>query len=74
MIEEADTSTAKTADLGFAAPEKQKARAFLRERFLRVITGIVGKKIHTIFANTLFILIKLKTFESIFIIFSNTPE
>ncbi|GAB1863505.1 Gem-associated protein 7 [Camponotus japonicus] len=44
MIEEADTSSAKTADLGFAAPEKQKARAFLRERFLRVITGIVGKQ------------------------------
>lgn len=26
----------------FATPEKQEARAFLRERFLRVITGIVG--------------------------------
>ncbi|XP_011707350.1 PREDICTED: gem-associated protein 7-like isoform X1 [Wasmannia auropunctata] len=31
------------ADLTFATPEKQKARAFLRERFLRVITGIIGK-------------------------------
>ncbi|XP_076247240.1 gem-associated protein 7 [Calliopsis andreniformis] len=30
--------------LEFATPEKQEARAFLRERFLRVITGIVGKK------------------------------
>lgn len=28
----------------FATPEKQEARAFLRERFLRVITGIVGMK------------------------------
>lgn len=32
-------------DLPFATPEKQEARAFLRERFLRVITGIVGKKV-----------------------------
>lgn len=30
----------------FATPEKQEARAFLRERFLRVITGIVGMKLH----------------------------
>lgn len=29
----------------FATPEKQEARAFLRERFLRVMTGIVGKKL-----------------------------
>lgn len=28
----------------FADPEKQEARAFLRERFLRAISGIVGKK------------------------------
>ncbi|XP_054268031.1 gem-associated protein 7-like [Macrosteles quadrilineatus] len=27
----------------FATPEKQEARAFLRERFLRVITGITDK-------------------------------
>ncbi|XP_014230235.1 gem-associated protein 7-like [Trichogramma pretiosum] len=26
-----------------AQPAKQEARAFLRERFLRVITGIIGK-------------------------------
>ena len=26
----------------FATAEKQEARAFLRERFLRIITGIVG--------------------------------
>ncbi|XP_014482071.1 PREDICTED: gem-associated protein 7-like [Dinoponera quadriceps] len=32
------------ANLGFASPEKQQARAFLRERFLRVVTGIVGKQ------------------------------
>ncbi|KAK9310638.1 hypothetical protein QLX08_000172 [Tetragonisca angustula] len=28
----------------FATAEKQEARAFLRERFLRIITGIVGKQ------------------------------
>ncbi|XP_011882232.1 PREDICTED: gem-associated protein 7-like [Vollenhovia emeryi] len=39
---EIDSSTNKP-DLPFAAPEKQEARAFLRERFLRVITGIIGK-------------------------------
>lgn len=27
----------------FATKEKQEARAFLRERFLRVITGVVGE-------------------------------
>ncbi|XP_076381935.1 gem-associated protein 7 isoform X2 [Megalopta genalis] len=38
QLDEIDTN------LDFAAPEKQEARAYLRERFLRVITGIVGKK------------------------------
>ncbi|XP_076172539.1 gem-associated protein 7 [Ptiloglossa arizonensis] len=33
-----------STNLDFATPEKQEARAFLRERFLRVITGIVGKQ------------------------------
>ncbi|XP_033224998.1 gem-associated protein 7-like [Belonocnema kinseyi] len=28
----------------FATAEKQVARAFLRERFLRVVTGVVGKQ------------------------------
>ncbi|XP_032662693.1 gem-associated protein 7-like [Odontomachus brunneus] len=37
-------SSANTANLEFATPEKQQARAFLRERFLRVVTGIVGKQ------------------------------
>lgn len=27
----------------FATKEKQEARSLLRERFLRVITGVVGK-------------------------------
>jgi hypothetical protein len=27
---------------GFSSVENQEARAFLRERFLRVVTGIVG--------------------------------
>lgn len=34
---------AKDTTKDFATPEKQEARAFLRERFLRVITGIIGK-------------------------------
>ncbi|XP_029161982.1 gem-associated protein 7-like [Nylanderia fulva] len=48
MIEQAKTdvtSSTKATDLEFAAPDKQKARAFLRERFLRVLTGIVGKQV-----------------------------
>lgn len=53
MTEEADTSSAKTSDLEFATLEKQKARAFLRERFLRVVTGIVGKKIQSIISYNL---------------------
>ncbi|TGZ47586.1 gem-associated protein 7-like isoform X1 [Temnothorax curvispinosus] len=36
-------SSANKPDLPFASAEKQKARAFLRERFLRVVTGIIGK-------------------------------
>jgi len=39
-----DSTVTRPADLEFATLEKQRARAFLRERFLRVITGIVGKK------------------------------
>ncbi|XP_076752851.1 gem-associated protein 7 [Xylocopa sonorina] len=31
-------------NMEFATSEKQEARAFLRERFLRVVTGIVGKQ------------------------------
>lgn len=38
-------SSANKLDLPFATSEKQEARAFLRERFLRVITGIIGKKV-----------------------------
>lgn len=40
QVEEAITHNGET---DFASPEKQEARAFLRERFLRVVTGIVGK-------------------------------
>jgi len=44
MIEQEETdSNASKTDLAFATPEKQETRAFLRERFLRVITGIIGK-------------------------------
>lgn len=45
-------SSTNTTNLEFATPEKQRARTFLRERFLRVVTGIVGKKFHLIFAYT----------------------
>ncbi|EZA61289.1 hypothetical protein DMN91_012618 [Ooceraea biroi] len=39
-----ESPSANSTELEFATLEKQQARAFLRERFLRVITGIVGKK------------------------------
>lgn len=29
----------------FSSVKKQEARAFLRERFLRIITGVIGKKL-----------------------------
>ncbi|XP_058799265.1 gem-associated protein 7-like [Phymastichus coffea] len=38
-----NTTEATNSTNDFASPEKQNARAFLRERFLRVITGIIGK-------------------------------
>lgn len=41
--EQNDESDKKNIELDFSTSEKQEARAFLRERFLRVITGIVGK-------------------------------
>lgn len=40
----ANTADLESAVLDFATPEKQQARAFLRERFLRFITGIIGKQ------------------------------
>lgn len=44
--EETDViSNTDATDSEVATLEKQQARAFLRERFLRVVTGIVGKKI-----------------------------
>lgn len=42
MTEHDEINTNKP-DLAFVTPEKQEARALLRERFLRVITGIIGK-------------------------------
>ncbi|XP_046142257.1 gem-associated protein 7-like [Osmia bicornis bicornis] len=39
-----DVQVNENSNLEFATAEKQEARAFLRERFLRVITGIVGKQ------------------------------
>ncbi|KAI4494152.1 hypothetical protein M0802_009186 [Mischocyttarus mexicanus] len=47
MIEKEEQNTVITeenVEFNFSTPENQKARAFLRERFLRMITGIVGKK------------------------------
>lgn len=41
--EQNDESDKENIELDFSTSEKQEARAFLRERFLRVITGIVGK-------------------------------
>lgn len=46
MIEsnEAESKFAETnSEQDFSTPEKQEARTFLRERFLRVITGVIGK-------------------------------
>lgn len=42
-VKEELRSVAEPAANEFATPDKQEARAFLRERFLRIITGIVGK-------------------------------
>lgn len=47
MIEKEEQNTETNEEnvkLNFSSPENQEARAFLRERFLRIITGIVGKK------------------------------
>lgn len=52
-----DESSKENVELDFSTSEKQEARAFLRERFLRVITGIVGKvffdfsSVHTFLSN-----------------------
>lgn len=39
---ESEKSEERVVEPEFANPDMQKARAFLRERFLRVVTGIVG--------------------------------
>ncbi|XP_011160568.1 gem-associated protein 7 [Solenopsis invicta] len=54
MTEQDETnSSANKFDLPFTAPEKQKARAILRERFLRVINGIIGKPVEfSLYENT----------------------
>lgn len=41
-----DVQVNENSNLEFATSEKQEARSFLRERFLRVITGIVGMKLY----------------------------
>ncbi|KZC05242.1 Gem-associated protein 7 [Dufourea novaeangliae] len=43
-LEDNMTLNDNDTNLDFATPEKQEARAYLRERFLRVMTGIVGRK------------------------------
>ncbi|XP_006621354.1 gem-associated protein 7-like [Apis laboriosa] len=44
VIEDNSQLNENETNMDFATSEKQEARAFLRERFLRVITGIVGKQ------------------------------
>lgn len=44
-MNEPDENNSNESDLAFATLEKQKVRAFLRERFLRVVTGTIGKKV-----------------------------
>lgn len=62
--EESAVPGANTTNLGFATPEKQQARAFLRERFLRIVTGVVGKKFYSIIARTRSVIfIKRRKFE-----------
>ena len=41
-VEENIQLNENNTNVEFATTEKQEARAFLRERFLRIITGIVG--------------------------------
>ena len=38
-----EKNSEKVLNKDYATPEKQEARAFLRERFLRLVTGIIGK-------------------------------
>lgn len=47
VIEDNSQLNENETNMDFATFEKQEARAFLRERFLRVITGIVGMKYFT---------------------------
>lgn len=48
MAEEEETgatSSVDTTKFEYATAEKQQARAFLRERFLRVVNGLIGEKV-----------------------------
>lgn len=36
------------SNIDFSSLKKQEARAFLRERFLRIITGVIGKKFYLV--------------------------
>lgn len=37
----------------FATPEKQEARAFLRERFLRALTSVIGRFLNSLAYSTI---------------------
>lgn len=66
VIEDNSQLKENETNMDFATSEKQEARAFLRERFLRVITGIVGME-YFMFSN-LFLLSQNKNMK-IFIYF-----
>lgn len=61
VIEDNSQLNENETNMDFATSEKQEARAFLRERFLRVITGIVGMK-YFMFSN-LFLLSQSKNIK-----------
>lgn len=61
VIEDNSQLNENEINMDFATSEKQEARAFLRERFLRVITGIVGMK-YFMFSN-LFLLSQSKNIK-----------
>lgn len=48
--DEAKTKVSDDASIehDFSIPEKQEARTFLRERFLRAVTGVIGENYSTL--------------------------
>lgn len=59
-------SSASTSDPeDVRADEQQQARAFLRERFLRVVTGIVGKEKLRVIRSRIYIPLSISMYDSI---------